>query len=125
MWKDRNESDGSPMVLDEYGNSRGGVRNTYVDVPTAKYVAPNEAAATLIPNPSAYVASRGLPAAAQMCGLSAYQLDLTKAQLKQMYGNKNTYKSRVEKRLTELEKAGWSLPVYREMILADAAKVSF
>jgi hypothetical protein len=125
IWKDRNESDGSPMVLDEYGNSRGGVRNTYVDVPTAKYVAPNEAAATLIPNPSAYVAARGLPAAAQMCGLSAYQLDLTKTQLKQMYGNKNTYKSRVEKRLTELEKAGWSLPVYREMILADAAKVSF
>ena len=31
----------------------------------------------------------------------------------------------VEKRLTELEKAGWSLPVYREMILADAAKVTF
>ena len=31
----------------------------------------------------------------------------------------------VEKRLTELEKSGWSLPVYRELILADAAKVSF
>jgi len=28
-------------------------------------------------------------------------------------------------RLTELEKAGWSLPVYREMILGDAAKVDF
>jgi hypothetical protein len=27
--------------------------------------------------------------------------------------------------VTELEKAGWSLPVYREMILGDAAKVDF
>ena len=32
IWKDRDESDGSPMVLDELGNPRGGVRNTYVDV---------------------------------------------------------------------------------------------
>jgi hypothetical protein len=31
----------------------------------------------------------------------------------------------VETRLTALEKAGWSLPLYREMILADAAKVIF
>ena len=56
---------------------------------------------------------------------AAYQLDLTKDQLKKAYGSKQNYRSRVEKRLTELEKAGWSLPVYREMILADAAKVDF
>jgi hypothetical protein len=31
----------------------------------------------------------------------------------------------VEKRVGELEKAGWSLPMYRELILADAAKVDF
>jgi hypothetical protein len=31
----------------------------------------------------------------------------------------------VKRRLDELEKAGWSLPVYRETILADAAKVKF
>jgi len=29
IWKDRDESDGSPMVLDELGNPRGGVRNTW------------------------------------------------------------------------------------------------
>jgi hypothetical protein len=126
IWKDRNESnDGSSMVLDEHGNARGGIRNPYVDVPITKYAVPNEGAATLIPNPSAYVAARGLPAANQMCGLSAYQIDLSKAQLKQLYGSKSNYRSKVEKRLTELEKAGWSLPVYREMILADAAKVEF
>ncbi len=126
IWKDRNEkNDGSPMAMDEHGNPRGGVRNTYVDVPTASHNVPNEAAAELIPNASAYVAKGGMPAARQMCGLASYQIDLTKAELKQLYGSRQNYRSKVEKRLTELEKAGWSLPVYREMILADAAKVDF
>jgi hypothetical protein len=126
VWKDRNESnDGSQMALDEQGNARGGVRNPYVDVPIAKYAVPNEAAAQLIPNPSAYIAARGQAAAAQMCGLGAYQIELSTAQLKQLYGSKSAYRSKVEKRLGELEKAGWSLPVYRELILADAAKVTF
>jgi hypothetical protein len=31
----------------------------------------------------------------------------------------------VETRLTALEKAGWSLPLYHEMIFSDAAKVNF
>jgi hypothetical protein len=60
-----------------------------------------------------------------MCGLSAFQIDFSKAQLKQLYGSKQNYRTKVEKRLTELEKAGWSLPVYREMILGDAAKIDF
>jgi hypothetical protein len=125
VWKDRDESDGSPMALDEHGNVRGGVRNTYVDVPTARYGTPNEGAVPVIPNASAYVARGGQQAANQMCGLAAYQVDFGKAQLKQLYGSKSNYRNRVERRLTELEKAGWSLPVYREMILADAAKVDF
>ena len=40
------------------------------------------------------------------------------------YPSKSYVKS-VETRLTALEKAGWSLPVYHEMILGDAQKVSF
>jgi len=125
IWKDRDESDGSSMVLDEHGNPRGGIRNPYVDVPTAKYAVPNEGAVPLIPNPSAYIAARGQQAANQMCNLSAYQIEIPKAKLKQLYGSKQNYRKKVEARLTELEKAGWSLPVYREMILADAAKVDF
>jgi hypothetical protein len=31
----------------------------------------------------------------------------------------------VQNRLTELERLGWSLPAYHELILADAAKVDF
>ncbi len=122
---DRIIKDGAAMALDEHGNPRGGVRNPYADVPVTKYAVPNEAAVPLIPNPSAYVAKGGQQAATQMCGLAAYQTDFPKEQLKGLYGTKKDYQKRVEKRLTELEKAGWSLPVYRDMILSDAAKVEF
>ncbi len=124
IWKNYNES-GAPMALDEQGNPRGGIRNPYVDAPTTKYAVPNEGAVPLISNPSAYVARGGQQAANQMCGLAGYQIDLSKDQLKKLYGSKQTYRARVQRRLTELEKAGWSLAVYRDMILADAAKVDF
>ena len=45
--------------------------------------------------------------------------------LTKIYGTKKTYRSKFEKRLTELEKAGWSLPMYHDMILSDAARVDF
>jgi Alpha/beta hydrolase domain len=97
-----------------------------VDVPVTKYSVPNEGAVPLIANPSAYVTKNGgQQAANQMCSLSAYQTDFSKDQLKQLYGSKKNYRSKVEKRLAELEKSGWSLPVYREMVLADAAKIEF
>jgi hypothetical protein len=122
---DRIQKDGAAMSLDESGNPKGGVRNPYVDFPIAKYAVPNEAAVPLIANPSAYVAKGGQQAAMQMCGLAAYQTDFSKEQLKQFYGSRKNYQKSVEKRVTELEKAGWSLPVYRDMILGDAAKVQF
>ena len=124
---DRNvTSDGSLMALDEHGNARGGIRNPYVDVPTAKLGVRNEPAVPLIPNPSAWIASHGgASAAAQMCGLAGYQIPLTKEQLKKLHTNTKTYQDRVRRRLDELEKAGWSLPLYRDAILADAAKVDF
>jgi len=117
--------DGAAMALDENGNPRGGIRSPYVDSPVTKYAVPNEGAVPLIANPSAYVAKGGQQAANQMCGLSAYQTDLSKEQLKQLYSSKKAYRNKVEKRVIELEKAGWSLPIYRDMILADAAKVEF
>jgi alpha/beta hydrolase family protein len=118
-------TDGSLMALDDHGNSRGGIRNPYVDVPTTKLGVRNEAAAPPIPNPAAWIAARGPAAATQMCGLAGYQMPLPQADLKKMYGTKNAYQDRVKRRLDELERAGWSLPLYRETILADAAKVEF
>jgi hypothetical protein len=118
-------NDGSPMALDENGNAKGGIRNPYVDVPAAKYGVRNEAATPPIPNPSPWIAAHGQNAPNQMCGLAGYQEALSKEQLQKAYGNKKNYQSRVKKSLEEMEKAGWSLAVYREMILEDAAKVSF
>jgi hypothetical protein len=122
---DRIVKDEGAMILDQHGNPRGGIRNPYVDVPVTRYAVPNEGAVPLIAHPSAYVARGGQQAANQMCSLSAYQTDFSKEQLRQLYGTRKNYKTKVEKRLTELEKAGWSLPMYREMILADAATVEF
>ena len=116
IWVTRNNE--SMMALDDNGNPRGGIRNVYVDVPVAQYVPTNTPANPPIPNPD----PRFIP---QLCGLGGYQVDFPQQKLKQLYSNRQTYVRRVTQRLDELEKAGWSLPVYREMILADANKVSF
>lgn len=126
LWIDRNEhNDGSPLALDEHGNPRGGIRNPYVDIPTARYGIRPAAAEPAIPNPSEWIRLNGPNAANLMCGLSGYQIDFSREQLRKLYGTKKKYVGLVERRVAELEKAGWSLPVYRELILADAARVDF
>ena len=124
IWLDRNEADGSPMALDEVGNPRGGIRSPYVDVPVVRYRIRPAPANPPTPNPSAWIRNNA-NGPNIMCNLSAYQVALTKDELRKAYKNKKNYVSMVERRLTELEKAGWSLPVYRELILADANKVDF
>ena len=119
------EKDGSLLALDEIGNVKGGIRNPYVDVPTAKYRPINTAAEPLIANPSAYVAANGLQGAQIMCRLSAYQEPLAKDELRKLYGNKRDYVKKVEARLGDLEREGWSLPLYRPLILADANAIDF
>jgi hypothetical protein len=114
-------NDGSLMQLDEVGNAKGGIRNPYVDVPTAKIIAGNVG-----------TAPQGAPAAGQprmgpslLCGLSAYVEPLSPAQLKQRYGTPANYVKQFEAKLMEAEKAGWSLPVYHDLILGDAKAVTF
>jgi hypothetical protein len=119
------QNDGSRMALDEHGNPLGGIRTPYVDVPIAKYGLRPPAITPLIPNPSAYVAAGGQQAANLMCGLSGTQIPFEAAKLKALYKTKKNYTALFEKRVKELEKAGWSLPIYRELILGDAEKVSF
>ena len=119
------ENDGSPMALDENGNAKGGIRNPYVDVPVAKFGVRNEPANPPIKNPSPWIAAHGANAPNQMCGLGGYQIAFTKDQLQKIYPSKKAYVDRVKKSLDDLEKAGWSLPIYREQILEDAAKVTF
>jgi hypothetical protein len=123
---DRDESnDGSSMALDEHGNPLGGIRSPYVDVPTAKYAPVNTAAEPVIANPSEYVRVNGLQGAQTMCRLSAYQEPFSQAKLRELYGSKREYLRKFEARLGELEREGWSLPVYRDTILADVATTEF
>jgi hypothetical protein len=60
-----------------------------------------------------------------MCGLSTSQTVFAADKLKSLYKTKQAYVKAVETRLTALEKAGWSLPLYRELIMGDASKVTF
>jgi hypothetical protein len=123
---DRDQSnDGSMMALDQNGNPQGGIRTVYVDVPAVKYVIRPAALNPVVANAAPYIASGGQNAANLMCGLSTAQFAFPPAKLKELYKNRQGYVKAVETRLTALEKAGWSLPLYREMILSDASKVNF
>jgi len=126
VWLDRNvENDGSQMVLDELGNPVGGIRSPYVDVPTAVYTAGNVAADPLPGEVSAYVQVNGAQGAAIMCRLSNYQYSFDSEKLEDLYGSQRNFREEFEERLNELEAEGWSLPLYREFILADAAAIDF
>jgi hypothetical protein len=117
--------DGSLMALDEVGNARGGIRNPYVDVPAKKYGVRNEGASPPIPNAHPFVAFRDEAARNQLCGLAGYETALTAEQLRKLYGTKEQYRARVAARLDQLTREGWSLPVYRQVILSDAAAIVF
>jgi len=113
------------VALDANGNPRGGVRNPYVDVPAYRYVAPNEPAVPPIPNPSPAVVGQGAGGAQLFCGIAAYQVPLSADQMKALYKNKKDYESKVEQKTNALIKDGWISPAYKDLILADAAKVEF
>jgi hypothetical protein len=119
------EKDGSLLALDDVGNVKGGIRNPYVDVPMAKYGVPNSGAQPPIKNPHPFIAARGEAAQDQLCGLANYQINLPADQLRKLYKDKKTYQARVEQRYDELVKEGWALPVYRSVVLEDAAAVRF
>jgi hypothetical protein len=114
-------NDGSVLALDANGNPKGGVRNTYVDVPAYRYVSPNEPNPTPIANPSPLTAVAGVPL---FCSIAGYQQPLSQAQTQALYKNKKDYQNKVEKRANELIKEGWLSPAYKDLILADAAKVT-
>lgn len=120
---------GSLFALDEFGNVRGGIRNTYVDVPVKSFHVPDEAAEPRIPNPHFSIAARrndgGVDPDAQLCGLANFEQALTKEQLKKLYKSPKDYVNKVAQRYDDLVKEGWALPVYKSMVLAEAARVTF
>jgi hypothetical protein len=116
------------LALDEFGNVKGGIRNTYVDVPVKSFHVPDEAVQPRISNPHYTIMARridGQDPDAQLCGLSNFEVALSRDQLKKLYKNPKDYYNKVAQRYDELVKEGWALPVYKEMVLAEAARVTF
>src|SRR5580693_948822 len=119
---------GSLLALDEFGNVKGGIRNTYVDVPVKSFHAPNESAEPRIPNPHRTIAANraaGQDPEVLLCSLANFEVPLSKEQVKKLYKNPQDYAKKVAQRYDELVKQGWELPVYREMIVSEASRVTF
>ena len=101
-------NDGSRMALDDNGNVKGGVRNTYVDVPVAAYGVPNAGAT---------------PAANFNCSIAGWRVAYDEQTLHVMYRNHGAYISKLNRRLMELVREGWMLPEYAEDVRADAQSI--
>jgi len=84
---DSDLSDGTRVALDEFGNAKGGIRTTYLDVPLFTYTIPNSGPG--------------------LCNQTGYQTRLPDAVLDELYGNYGQYVSKVEHRLKELMDEGW------------------
>jgi hypothetical protein len=96
--------DGSHLVLDEHGNARGGIRNIWVDVPTA----------------SNGVFGKGKTAAQdRLCQLAGTKVRLPDATLKKLYPAKDDYGRQATARLDALIAEGWFLPEYADAIRKD------
>jgi hypothetical protein len=98
-------NDGSHLALDEHGNAKGGIRNVWVDVPTAT---------------NGVFGKGKTDAQDRLCQLAGTKMPLSDATLKKLYPNKNDYAKKVERRLDELVAQGWFLPEYVEMVRRDA-----
>lgn len=113
------DNDGSLMMLDSNGNPQGGIRNPYVDLAAYKYTMVN------VPTEEAMNAGAGVIGPAILCRLSGWQTPVAQDKLKSEYRSVTNYVNQFESRLNELEAAGWSLPVYHDLIMADARNVQF
>jgi alpha/beta hydrolase family protein len=99
------------LALDASGNARGGVRNTYVDVPVATYGVPNHADPKPGTRDDFY------------CGIAGYETPLAADRLRALHTDASTYRRKVQQRLDELTKAGWALPEYARQVTGDAEHV--
>ncbi len=111
----RIEVNGTAMALDDNGNPKGGLRSPYLDVPLYKYTAQSPAAPGKTGD------------APLLCSLSNYVMPIPADKLKAMYKDKKGYVKKFEADLKQLEKAGWMLPVYHDLVMQDAknAMVTF
>ncbi|TVV75739.1 alpha/beta hydrolase domain-containing protein [Sphingomonas solaris] len=98
-----------PVLRDEFGNPRGGVRTTTLDVPVATYALCDTGKKTSI-NPA------GIDFGA------AYMIPFTPERLKQLYPTPQTYLTKVDRRLDQLVRDGWYLKEDADEARAKAAE---
>ena len=99
---DRIETDANgEIVRDEYGNARGGVRLSYVDVPFATYIA----------------SSSGDTMFQRMIGV---EVPLSKEQLAARYPTHDDYVGKVKESVEGLVRDRWIFPEHGKEILAEA-----
>ena len=101
-------TDGSPLALDEHGNAKGGIRNVWVDIPTAT---------------NGVLGKGKTPQQDRLCQLGGTKVPLADDVLKKLYRGNADYVARVEQRLKQLMGEGWFLPEYADMVRADAKAV--
>jgi hypothetical protein len=106
------------IVFDQFGNAKGGVRNTYVNVPVAQYGVPNVATGS-----RAAVTINGQQAASFYCGIAGFEIPMKSPVLTQRYGTARDYQEQVRKSLKDSIKAGWFLPLYYKQVEGDARAV--
>jgi hypothetical protein len=108
---DRIVVENGALALDADGNAKGGVRNTYVDVPVAKYGVPNSADPKPGTRDDFY------------CGIAGYEAMLAPDRLHALHTDAAAYRGKVRQRLGELTKAGWFLSEYAGQVTGDAEHV--
>ena len=94
-------ADGTPM-LDVHGNSVGGVRSSFLDVPIARYF-------TNAPAPGG-----------NACRLDGAQERLSPEELASLHESHGGYVNRVDRRVNELEREGWLVPADAQGIRQEA-----
>ena len=100
MEVDNDTSDGTRVALDEFGNAKGGVRSTYLDVPAFTFTIPNSGPG--------------------LCSQTGWITPFSAERMKQLYRNHGGYVSRIQHRLKELIDEGWFPREYAdEYVRAD------
>jgi Alpha/beta hydrolase domain len=102
------ESAAGPIIKDQYGNPKGGVRTTTLDVPVASYQLCNTGKVSVID-----------PAGINF-GIS-YRVPFTPQLLKALYPTPQAYLKKVNQRLDQLVRAGWYLKEDADEARAAAA----
>jgi hypothetical protein len=101
MEVDNDTTDGTRVALDEFGNAKGGVRSTYLDVPVHTFTIPNSGPG--------------------LCSQTGYITPLSEEQLKSLYRSRGDYLAKVLLRLLHLVFEGWFPVDYiNDYVIADA-----